>query len=97
MQAHPDVDVVQLQINYLDWDDPAMEAHKCYDVAARYAYSCLDSGETSRILSFICSIVFIPLDMPPSHSQTEKPLTVSTAGPVRKIVHNKFLTVQHCG
>lgn len=36
LQAHPDVDVVQLQINYLDWDDPAMEAHKCYDVAARY-------------------------------------------------------------
>ncbi len=36
LQVHPDVDVVQLQINYLDWDDPAMEAHKCYDVAARY-------------------------------------------------------------
>lgn len=36
LQAHPDVDVVQLQINYLDWDDPAMEAHKCYDIAARY-------------------------------------------------------------
>lgn len=36
LQAHPDVDIVQLQINYLDWDDPAMEAHKCYDVAARY-------------------------------------------------------------
>lgn len=36
LQAHQDVDVVQLQINYLDWDDPAMEAHKCYDVAARY-------------------------------------------------------------
>ena len=35
LQAHPDVDVVQLQINYLDWDDPAMEAHKCYDIAAR--------------------------------------------------------------
>ena len=36
LQAHPEVDVVQLQINYLDWDDPAMEAHKCYDIAARY-------------------------------------------------------------
>ena len=34
LQAHPDVDIVQLQINYLDWDDPAMEAHKCYDTAA---------------------------------------------------------------
>ena len=36
LQAHPNVDVVQLQINYLDWDDPAMEAHKCYDIAARF-------------------------------------------------------------
>ncbi len=36
LQAHPDVDVVQLQINYLDWDDPAMEAHLCYDIAAHY-------------------------------------------------------------
>lgn len=37
LQAHSDVDVVQLQINYLDWDSPAMEAHKCYDVAAHYS------------------------------------------------------------
>lgn len=36
LQTHPDVDVVQLQINYLDWDYPAMEAHKCYDIAARF-------------------------------------------------------------
>ncbi len=36
LQAHPDVDVVQLQINYLDWDNPAMEVHKCYDIAALY-------------------------------------------------------------
>lgn len=36
LQTHPDVDIVQLQINYLDWDDPAIEAHKCYDVATRY-------------------------------------------------------------
>ena len=28
LRAHPEVDVVQLQINYLDWDDPAMESHK---------------------------------------------------------------------
>lgn len=36
LRAHPEVDVVQLQINYLDWDDPAMESHKCYNIAARY-------------------------------------------------------------
>ncbi len=31
--AHPEVDVVQLQINYLDWDDPGIEAGACYRVA----------------------------------------------------------------
>lgn len=36
LSEHPDVDIVQLQINYLDWDDPAMNAHKCYDIAAGY-------------------------------------------------------------
>lgn len=36
LSAHPDVDIVQLQINYLDWDDPAMEAHRCYETASRY-------------------------------------------------------------
>lgn len=36
LSAHPDVDIVQLQINYLDWDDPAMNAHQCYDIAAGY-------------------------------------------------------------
>lgn len=36
LSAHPEVTVVQLQINYLDWDAPAMEAHKCYDTAVRH-------------------------------------------------------------
>lgn len=36
LEAHPDVDVVQLQINYLDWDNPAMNAHRCYDIATNY-------------------------------------------------------------
>lgn len=36
LSAHPEVEVVQLQINYLDWDSPALEAHKCYDIADHY-------------------------------------------------------------
>ncbi len=36
LTAHPEVDLVQLQINYLDWDDPAIEAGKCYEVACRH-------------------------------------------------------------
>ncbi|MCL1846691.1 MAG: aldo/keto reductase [Coriobacteriia bacterium] len=33
---HPEIEFVQLQINYVDWDDPAMEAAKCYEIARSY-------------------------------------------------------------
>ncbi len=36
LTAHPEVDIVQLQINYLDWNDPAIEAGACYEVATRH-------------------------------------------------------------
>ncbi len=36
LTAHPEVDIVQLQINYLDWNDPAIEAGACYAVAVRH-------------------------------------------------------------
>ena len=26
------LDIVQLELNYLDWEDPIIEAHKCYDL-----------------------------------------------------------------
>ncbi|WP_040196895.1 aldo/keto reductase [Candidatus Soleaferrea massiliensis] len=34
--AHPEVDVVQLQLNYLDWDDPSIQSRKCYEVARKH-------------------------------------------------------------
>ena len=27
---------MQLQINYLDWDNPSIQSHRCYDVARRH-------------------------------------------------------------
>ncbi len=36
LTAHPEIDIVQLQINYLDWDDPGIESGKCYEVACRH-------------------------------------------------------------
>lgn len=30
------LDVVQLELNYLDWEDPAIEAHKCYDLCVEH-------------------------------------------------------------
>jgi len=36
LQKHPEVDYVQLQINYLDWESPAIQARACYEVAVRH-------------------------------------------------------------
>jgi len=33
LTAHPEVDFVQLQINYLDWDNESIQSGKCYEVA----------------------------------------------------------------
>lgn len=33
LDAHPDVDFVQLQINYADWDSESIESRKCYEAA----------------------------------------------------------------
>ena len=30
------IDVVQLQLNYLDWEDPVIESHKCYELCVEY-------------------------------------------------------------
>ncbi len=30
LTAHPEMEYVQLQLNYLDWEDPVVEARKCY-------------------------------------------------------------------
>ncbi len=36
LTAHPEVDFVQLQINYLDWDSPSIQSGACYEVACRH-------------------------------------------------------------
>ncbi|WP_343256453.1 aldo/keto reductase [Ligaoa zhengdingensis] len=36
LSKHPEMEYVQLQINYIDWDDPAIRARECYEIATRY-------------------------------------------------------------
>ncbi|MDR1536908.1 MAG: aldo/keto reductase [Clostridiales bacterium] len=36
LKAHAGVDFVQLQINYLDWEDSGIQSRKCYEVARKY-------------------------------------------------------------
>ena len=33
---HPEVEFVQLQINYLDWEDGIVQSRKCYEVAVKH-------------------------------------------------------------
>ena len=30
------IDIVQLELNYLDWEDLAIESHKCYDLCVKH-------------------------------------------------------------
>ncbi len=33
---HPEMEFVQLQINYMDWDDDSVQARRCYEVAQKH-------------------------------------------------------------
>lgn len=33
---HPEMEYVQLQINYIDWDNESIESRKCYEVATKH-------------------------------------------------------------
>ncbi len=36
LTEHPEMEFVQLQINYLDWDSEGVQSRKCYEVAAKH-------------------------------------------------------------
>ena len=36
LTAHPEMEFVQLQINYADWEAPEIESRKCYETARRH-------------------------------------------------------------
>ena len=36
LTAHPEMEFVQLQINYADWDNPAIQSRECYEVARKH-------------------------------------------------------------
>ena len=39
LTKHPEVDLVQLQINYADWESPSIQSEKNYEVARKYGKS----------------------------------------------------------
>lgn len=36
LTSHPEMEFVQLQINYADWDYPAVQSRRCYEVARKH-------------------------------------------------------------
>lgn len=36
LNAHPEMEFVQLQINYADWENPAVQSRACYEVAHKH-------------------------------------------------------------
>ncbi len=36
LTAHPEMEFVQLQINYADWDNPVVQSRRCYETARRH-------------------------------------------------------------
>ena len=36
LTAHPEMEFVQLQINYLDWENPKVQSRACYETAVRH-------------------------------------------------------------
>lgn len=36
LTEYPQIEVVQIQFNYVDYDDPAVESRKCYEICRKY-------------------------------------------------------------
>jgi len=36
LTERPEIEVVQLQLNYVDWDDPQVQSRKCYEVCRKH-------------------------------------------------------------
>ena len=36
LDNHPEIEVVQLQLNYLDWESPDVQSHACYEACRRH-------------------------------------------------------------
>lgn len=41
LSEQPEVEVVQIQFNYVDYEDPAVESRKCYEICEKYGKPCI--------------------------------------------------------
>lgn len=43
LNNYPEIELVQLQLNYADWDDAGVQSHRCYDI-------CMAHGKTVLVM-----------------------------------------------
>lgn len=48
LNEHPETELVQLQINYIDWEDQGIEARKCYEVCCKHKSESGSNGAVKR-------------------------------------------------
>ena len=48
LTEQPFIAAVQLQINYLDYDDPGVQSKACYDVAVKHGKTVIVDGSGRR-------------------------------------------------
>ncbi len=41
LTEHPEIEIVQLQFNYIDYDNPVVQSKACYDVCVKHGKPCL--------------------------------------------------------
>lgn len=52
LTAHPEMEFVQLQVNYLDWENPVVQSRKCMEVAAKHGKPVviMEPGRGGRLI-----------------------------------------------
>lgn len=67
LSAHPEIDFVQLQLNYLDWNHPVIQSKACWQTAVRHGkkISVMEPLKGGALLSFGqgCKAGFSPSDL----------------------------------
>lgn len=61
LNEYPQVEVVQIQFNYVDYDDPSVQARKCYEVCRRHnkpviVMEPVRGGKTLRLLQSLPAV-----------------------------------------
>ncbi|MBP5311213.1 MAG: aldo/keto reductase [Clostridia bacterium] len=66
LTEYPELEAVQIQFNYIDFDDPQVQSKKCYDVCVKHGKPCIImepvKGGTLANLPKECSTYFKKLD-----------------------------------